>query len=142
MILYLDTSAVVKLYTTEPGSAESARLVAEARQVATNLVTYVETRAAFARKYRMRQMNERELDSCKTVFVVHWAGFFKMPVDALLVKEAAELAERFGLRAYDSIHLATAERLHHETRAPIRFACFDSALNAAASRLGLKTAAS
>jgi uncharacterized protein len=65
-----------------------------------------------------------------------------MPVDAPLVKEAAELAERFRLRAYDSIHLATAERLHHETRAPIRFACFDSALSAAASRLGLKTAAS
>jgi uncharacterized protein len=142
VILYLDTSAVVKLYTTEPGSAESARLVAEARQVATNLVTYAETRAAFARKYRMRQMNERELDSCKTEFELHWAGFFKMPVDAPLVKEAAELAERFGLRAYDSIHLATAERLHHETRAPIRFACFDSALNAAASRLGLKTTAS
>ena len=97
MILYLDTSAVVKLYTTELGSAESARLVAEARQVATNLVTYAETRAAFARKYRMRQMNDRELDSCKTEFELHWAGFFKMPVDARLEIGRASCRERVCL---------------------------------------------
>jgi uncharacterized protein len=141
LILYLDTSAVVKLYATEPGSAEVQQLIAEAGQVASSLITYTETRAALARKYRMRRMRPREFDICKEEFELHWNGFFKLPADAQLVRAAAELAERFGLRAYDSIHLASAERLYRETRTPIRFECFDAALNAAAARLGLKTVA-
>ena len=140
MILYLDTSAVVKLYAAEPGSAEIGQLIAEARQVASSLITYTETLAALARKYRMRQMKQSEFDTCKEEFEHHWSGFFKLPADVQLVRAAAELAERFGLRAYDSIHLASADRLHRETRAPIRFGCFDSALNTAAARLGMKSA--
>jgi predicted nucleic acid-binding protein len=141
VILYLDTSAVVKLYATEPGSAETERLVTASRQVASSLIAYAETRAALARKFRMRQMNQNEFDARKDEFELHWAGFFKLPVDAQVVRLAGELAERFGLRGYDAIHLATADQLYRQTRSPIRFACFDSALNAAASRLGLKVAA-
>jgi len=136
VILYLDTSAVVKLYASEPGSAETEQLVTAARQVASSLIAYAETRAALARKYRMRQMNEKEFNARKDEFEHHWGR-----VDPQLVRLAAELAERFGLRAYDSIHLASADLLHRETRSPIWFACFDSALNAAASKLGLKVAA-
>jgi uncharacterized protein len=140
VILYLDTSAVVKLYATEPGSAETERLVTAARQVASSLIAYAETRAALARKFRMRQMKQKEFNACKDEFELHWAGFFKLPVNAQVVGLAAELAERFGLRGYDALHLATADQLYRETRSPIRFACFDSALNAAASTLGLTVA--
>ncbi len=141
MILYLDTSAVVKLYATEPGSAETEELVSAAGRVTSSLIAYAETRAALARKYRMRQMNQKEFAARKDEFELHWAGFFKLPVDAQLVKVAGELAEKFSLRAYDSIHLASADRLYREIRSPIWFACFDSALNAAAAKLGLKVAA-
>jgi uncharacterized protein len=141
VILYLDTSAVVKLYATEPGGAETEQLVTAAGQVASSLIAYAETRAALARKYRMRQMNQKEFAARKDEFELHWAGFFKLPVDAQLVRVAGELAEKFSLRAYDSIHLATAGRLYRETGSPIWFACFDSALNAAAAKLGLKVAA-
>ena len=139
MILYLDSSAVVKLFATEPGSAETERLVTASRQVARSLIAYAETRASLARKLRMRQMNQNEFNTRKDEFELHWAGFFKLPVDARVVR--LELAERFGLRGYDAIHLVTADQLYRQTRSPIRFACFDSALNAAASRLGLKVAA-
>jgi len=50
---------------------------------------------------------------------------------------AGDLAEHFRLRAYDAIHLAIAERVFRETRSQVRFACFDAALNRAASTLGL-----
>jgi predicted nucleic acid-binding protein len=139
VIVYLDTSAVVKLYAAEVGSAETARLVSNARQVASSLIAYAETRAALARKFRMRQVGRGQFDACKLEFERDWAGFVRLPVDAPLVRLAGDFAERFGLRAYDAIHLATAERLHRETRSPIRFACFDSALNLAASQLGLQT---
>lgn len=137
MILYLDTSAAVKLYASEPGSAEIRRVVAEADQIASSLVAYTETRAALARKHRIRQINAAALDRSKADFLSDWEGFIKMPVDPETVRRAGDLAEQFGLRAYDAIHLATADRLYRETRSRVAFACFDSALNRAASTLGL-----
>ncbi|MGO9348992.1 MAG: hypothetical protein ACLPZJ_21690 [Terriglobales bacterium] len=44
---------------------------------------------------------------------------------------------RLVLRAYDAIHLATADRLYRETRSRVVFACSDGVLNRAASTLGL-----
>jgi uncharacterized protein len=60
-----------------------------------------------------------------------------MQPDSAIVRRAADLAEEFRLRAYDAIHLATAERLFHEIQSEVRFACFDTELNRAASLLGL-----
>jgi uncharacterized protein len=97
VILYLDTSAVVKLYATEPGSAETEQLVTAARQVASSLIAYAETRAALARKYRMRQMNENDFNARKDEFDHHWAGFFKLPVDAQLVRLAARICRAIRL---------------------------------------------
>ncbi|MBV8134275.1 MAG: type II toxin-antitoxin system VapC family toxin, partial [Deltaproteobacteria bacterium] len=65
MILYLDTSAIVKLYAAESGTAQTKRLVAAAKRVASTMVAYAETRAALARKYRMRQISEQEFRKCK-----------------------------------------------------------------------------
>jgi hypothetical protein len=41
------------------------------------------------------------------------------------------------LRAYDALHLATADLLQAAIRSALGFACFDDALNGAAARLGL-----
>jgi len=60
-----------------------------------------------------------------------------MMPDSGIVRRAADLAEQFRLRAYDAIHLATAERLFLDIRSHVQFACFDAALNRAASILGL-----
>lgn len=141
MILYLDTSAMVKLYASEPGSTETRRAVAEADEIASSVLAYAETRAALARKFRMRQIDAATFDRGKADFESDWAGFIKMPADPDSVRRAGDLAERFQLRAYDALHLATADRLYRETRSRLRFACFDAALNRAASTLGLTMAA-
>jgi predicted nucleic acid-binding protein len=55
-----------------------------------------------------------------------------------LCKRAAHLADRFGLRGYDSIHLAAAEALMIQIMPQkMVFASFDQALNRAAAALGL-----
>jgi predicted nucleic acid-binding protein len=136
--LYLDTSAVVKLYAVEPGSDETKRAAVQATQIASSLLAYVETRAALARKYRMHQITVAEHQKSKSEFELHWSSFFKLPIDREIVRHAAELAERFALRAYDSVHLASADRLHRETRSAVSFACFDDALNTAAASLGMR----
>ena len=139
MILYLDTSAVVKLYAVEFRSAEVRRLFADAQQVASSLIAYTETRSALARKNRMRQMSDEQFKISKSYFEDDWANFNKIPLDANLVRLAGDLAETYDLKAYDAVHLACAYQMHREVRAPMRFACFDASLNRAASMLGLKT---
>ena len=51
MILYLDTSALVKLYVDEAASDVVRRAVADVTHVATSRVAYPEARAAFARRH-------------------------------------------------------------------------------------------
>ncbi|MBV8357915.1 MAG: type II toxin-antitoxin system VapC family toxin [Deltaproteobacteria bacterium] len=137
MTLYLDTSAVVKLYAYEPGSPATRRAVAEADQIASSLITYTETRAALNRKYRSREIDVATFARSKAEFEADWQGFVIMPVDAQTIRSAGEFAEQFGLRAYDAVHLATANGFSRETGSQVRFMCFDSALNRAASTLGL-----
>ncbi len=142
MILYLDTSAVVKLYATESGTNAIRQAVAAADDAATSLIAYAETRAAFAKKYRMGEIEGHELDRIKHEFDLDWPHVNQLPVEREVVRLAGDLAERFGLKGYDAVHLATADRLYREVRSPLSFACFDSALNAAASTLGLTRVAS
>ena len=137
MTIYLDTSAAVKLYALEQGSEETRREIAVNRPVVSSLLTYAETRAALARKYRSREIVATAFETGKAEFELDWRAFVKMPPDSAIVRRAADLAEEFRLRAYDAIHLATAERLFHEIQSEVRFACFDTALNRAASILGL-----
>ena len=136
MTLYLDTSAVVKLYASEPGSVEIRREVASASPIVSSLLTYVETRSALARKYRSREIDALMLGTGKADFEADWRVFTKIASDAAIVRRAGDLAEQLRLRAYDSIHLATAERLSRDIRSQVGFACFDAALNQAASMLG------
>ena len=112
MMLYLDTSAVVKLYATESGSGAIRQAVAAAHDAATSLIAYAETRAAFARKYRMREIEGQELDRIKRQFDMDWQHFNQLPVEREIVRLAGDLAERFGLKGYDAVHLATADRLY------------------------------
>jgi uncharacterized protein with PIN domain len=62
--LYPDTSALVKLYVEEVGSATVREAIARAETAATNVVAYVEACVAFARKaprgdYRAAPMAKR-----------------------------------------------------------------------------------
>ncbi|WP_347257902.1 PIN domain-containing protein [Methylocaldum sp.] len=54
MIVYLDTSALVKLFVKEVRSDRVRQAVSRARVVATHVIAYVETCAAFARAAQVR----------------------------------------------------------------------------------------
>lgn len=137
MILYLDTSALVKLYAAEVGSREVKAAVEDADLVATAAIAYVEGRCAFARKKRLGEWSQRELTRSTRALQEDWRRLHRIEVTEPLIHRAAELAEELGLRAYDSIHLAAADRLRTVTGEVITFACFDVALDEAAARIGL-----
>jgi predicted nucleic acid-binding protein len=57
----------------------------------------------------------------------------------MLIKRAANLADQFELRGYDSVHLAAAEAISLQIMPqPLIFACFDKQLNEAVKALGMR----
>ena len=131
MILYLDTSSLVKLYVEETGSSEVVEQVRGAAVAATSLVAYAEARAAFARRFRENAFSHEQFSRLKEFFATDWSCFFILGVTKELVLKAGDLAEKHSLRGFDAIHLASALTLRQETSAPIRFSCFDEKLETA-----------
>ena len=107
MTLYLDTSSLVKLYVQEVGSEDVRDLVARAAVVATSIVAYPETRAALVRLRRSGDLTPRKFATAKRNFEDQWPAFLALEVTAALGHEAGEFAQRYGLRGFDALHLAS-----------------------------------
>ena len=138
MILYLDTSAVVKLYAEEAGSERVRAGVAEAKVCATHLIAYAETRAAFARKAQQPGYQDR-LPLWRDDFERDWPSFEIVGVTPEWVRRAGDLAEAHNLRGYDSVHLAAVEALCRAAAGlDFRFLVFDGDLANAARRAGIR----
>ncbi len=137
MILYLDTSSLVKLYVEEEGSEEVRRQIAGATVVATSAIAYVEARAAFARKRREGGLSEEEYGHMSDGFGQEWGAFLAIGVSEAIVSLAGDLAERHDLRGFDAIHLASALALRDRTQSSVVFSCADGRLRAAAQAEGL-----
>ena len=131
MIVYLDTSSLVKLYVEEEGSAAIADLVKSSNLTATSLVAYAEARAAFARRFREKAFITDEYKKLNAAFDDDWEHYLKVAVTHKLVRLAGDLAEKHGLRGFDAIHLAAALTLRRKLTAPIVFSCFDRNLQKA-----------
>ena len=137
MTLYLDTSSLVKLYVVEPGSGAVRKLVDAAAVVATSSIAYTETRAALARRRRERALRPAAFASAKKTFETEWPRYFAVEVTSALCRQAGEFAERYRLRAFDSVHLAAFAEVAGEAGVrETRFSSFDKALNRAARSLG------
>ena len=138
MILYLDTSALVKLYAEEAGSKIVRQAVADANLIVTILLSYAETRSALGRKRRSGEIGAADLKKCKQEFDRDWMRLHRLPIDEALVRKAGELCEEHALRAFDALHLAAADSLQAALRTTVTFACFDGPLNGAARARGLE----
>jgi predicted nucleic acid-binding protein len=134
--VYLDTSSAIKLYISEAGSDEVRRLVRDATIVATSAVTYAETRAALARLRRERALTVATFRSAKREFEDQWPSFVKLDATDSLCRTAGEFAERYRLRGFDSVHLASfAEVARRAGPRETGFSSFDDRLNEAAKKL-------
>jgi len=136
-MLYLDTSALIKLYVDEQYSAEMFDLASESNILASHLIAFVELHAALSRLNREGKLSDADLVKVKDVFASDWPSYLKIGVDQALAARAADLAEALALRGYDSIHLAAAEFCARQSNEPVVFASFDAKLNRAAKVLGL-----
>ena len=140
MILYLDTSAWVKLYVRELGSKELRAHAIKAEAMAVSVVAYPEARAAFARLKAQGISTEAKHQQRLAQLNLDWENLLHIELVPAVVRTAGDLAEVYGLRGFDSIHLASALWLKEKTGMRLHFAVFDQRLRAAAERAGLMVA--
>ena len=137
MILYLDTSAWVKLYVHELGSKELRAYTNKAETLAASVVAYPEARATFARIKAQGISTEAKHQQRLAQLNLDWENMLRIELAPGVIRTSGDLAEVYGLRGFDSIHLASALWLKEKTSMPLYFAVFDQRLRAAAERAGL-----
>jgi len=138
MIVYLDTSALVKHYVQESDSEEVERVIGEARLVGTAAITRVEIAAALAKAVRTRLLSTDEAAEALSAFEAEWESLVRLQLHELLLARAASLAWERGLRGYDAVHMASALFWRDMVGEPVVLATYDRELWEEAVRSGLK----
>ncbi len=133
MIVYADTSALVKLIIREAGSADMLQLRPQITVLATARIAHVELRAALAAMRRKKRLAPAQYRQAKRQLEGLWRSTSPIEIDANLVMRAGELADRRALRGYDAVHLAALERLASPSHCVL--ACWDGPLRSAARSL-------
>ena len=140
MIGYLDTSALVKLLLRDEDDSKTVRSLISAMDVSfTSRIAYPEARAALASARRADRLSTGDHAKAKRDLDRAVASLRVVELGPDLAMGAGDVAERFGLRAYDAVHLASALVLGAADTVVVTW---DRSLASAASAAGLGIAPS
>jgi predicted nucleic acid-binding protein len=81
VIVYFDTSALLKRYVAEADSEAVIALWKQATLMATSQILYGEVVASFARKRREQQEDVAALDQALRIFRKDWSTLYRIAVD-------------------------------------------------------------
>ncbi len=112
---FFDTSALVKRYITESGSEWVKNLCnpQAGNKVVLAQITWVEMLSAFSRLKRESSLDTTDFNIALQSFEYDWDTQYQVVgFDRSLAKEAGELVKKYPLRAYDSVQLASALKIH------------------------------
>lgn len=137
MILFADSSALIKLYLPEPGS-DRMLAAAEAAELAISPLAVAELHAAFARRLREGLLMVAEYDRVAVQFEAERELMIDVLPDANLLSRIPALCRSHPLRGADALQLASALALQREGL-EVTFAASDRALLTAAAVEGLPT---
>ena len=138
MIIYFDTSALVKRYLREEDSDKVITLFNEADHIFGSIViTQVEMAATFQRAVRMGTSSPKLISEVWQDFLDHWQSFTRLRLFAGTIERASAIAWDYGLRGYDSLHLAAALLWQETLGTQITLATFDRELWLAGQKCGM-----
>jgi len=140
---YIDTSALVKRYVAEAGSAWVRRTVARPvhHAIYTAALTEVEVRSALQRLVRESRLDTTQAQRLTQRVLQHFTRRYQLiRITRPVVAEAGRLVEGYPLRAYDAVQLACAltvrRGMHRRGMPPPLFVAADAMLLAAARAKG------
>jgi uncharacterized protein len=138
-IYFLDTSAVIKRYVQEVGTAWVQALTQPSAPHSHFLsrITWVETMSAVTRRERGGHLSPPDAANAIADFQQDFAGqYLPVEISAGLIVHAGDLARLHVLRSYDAVQLAAALEVQAKIPSLILVSA-DVALNAAAVAEGL-----
>ncbi len=144
MIHYCDSSAVVKVYLEEAGSAFMKNLCRTTLvgNIFISAIAGPEVLSALHRRMRSGDLSSEIISQARKDFAEDFQDFYhRIPVSDAIITLAMQLIQKYPLRGYDSVQLATASYLQSTLRAfngeEVRFLGADKVLNDAAQNEGL-----
>jgi uncharacterized protein len=137
LILFCDTSALVKLYIREDATEAMLEIAETASAIAVSRIAWAEAMAALARRVRECPADADAIDVVRERLRADWRDYAIVEVTQSLVELAGDYADAFALRGYDSVQLAAARTVQTISHESVQFACFDRRLRQAARMLGL-----
>jgi len=111
MIHFFDTSALVKLFSNEPGSKRVQEIVLNTSNETVILeLAEIELLSAVYRKYRNSEIPGDKIKPIRRAIELQLQGFTIIPLGSDIMEESKKLIEAygkdFGLRTLDAIHVA------------------------------------
>jgi predicted nucleic acid-binding protein len=119
-VYYLDTSALVKRYLAERGSAWMQAITdyAAGNVLITGRLTGPELIAAIWRKRRAGEVMVADADRAAGLFRVDWQRQYQIiEIDPPIADRAMLLIDTHVLYGYNAVHLATALTINEQLRA-------------------------
>lgn len=107
---FLDSSALLKRYLSEIGTAWVQSLTAKASGniLLISRITSVEILSAIARRQREGSLTSEQTQTLRTIFQQHFTDQYEIvELAPTLTTLAGELCARQSLRAYDAVQLAS-----------------------------------
>jgi predicted nucleic acid-binding protein len=152
-VLYLDSSALIKNYLTEPGTPQlHAALEKETRAGAalfTSMITYAEMHAIVARKFREGNISKTTASKTHNQFDEDWLFTLNgVEVSSAVLGFVRNVVDASPLRGADTLHLASALWIRDTARLGVKsqrysgelnFVSSDKQLLAAAKKQGIVT---
>jgi predicted nucleic acid-binding protein len=126
--IYVDSSALLKIYLDEP-ETEAAEAALTGQRWVTGRHTLVEVR-----RNLHRVLAGRALETARSRFARDWGAIDAVDLGEAASELAAEMAERTGVRSLDALHLGAAAIAGADDGLPI--VTFDRRLADAARSLG------
>lgn len=143
-VLFLDSSALVKRYVQEQGSAWVLQQTdsASGHSIYVARITGVEVVSAIVRKARSGGLSVADAASVVAAFCADFpSAFAVVEVTDALIQEAMRLSQAHALRAYDAVQLASGIQVRNRHQGtsllPLRLFSADKDLNLAAEAEGL-----
>lgn len=117
MILYLDATALIKLYVAEPGSGPLRQAVKNAAAVYSVDINYLEVRAALAEAARLGLLTDKAAQKAREDFETDWQAINVIVPDQALLRLAGDLVETHALGAKAGLNLAALQKISDQVGA-------------------------
>jgi hypothetical protein len=136
-LVYVDSSALVKLVVSEEGRDLAADLWDNCDAALASRLAYPEVRAALAAAGRNHDLSISDLETAEQNWEQYWAAVRPVGLTAVVKRHAGLLARTCALHGADAVHLASALALADPD---LIIAVWDKRLHAGAASAQLRLA--